>query len=186
MKTTVIIPADGEPVSLSDAKDYLRVGYDGEDGLVGDLIAGARARIEQAAGIAIVSRILRATVDCWPDGMASRGLRLRPGPVQTVSAVRTVGAGGGDVAASFRLHGSVLRLRPFHQLPAVDPDGRIEIEFETGFGAAGAVPADLIMAVKLTAAHAFQRREAGGREDDAEGLPAEVQRLMRPYREARI
>ncbi|MEO1100586.1 MAG: hypothetical protein AAFW65_01950 [Pseudomonadota bacterium] len=186
MKTTVVTPADGEPVSLSDAKEYLRIGHAGEDALVANLIAGARARIERAAGVAIVSRTLLTTTDCWPRDMAARGLRLRPAPVQALVAVRTTGSAVTDITNRFRLRSGVLCLRPFHQLPTVDPDGSIEIEFETGFGAAGAVPADLIMAVKLTFAHAFQRREAGGREEDAEGLPAEVQRLLRPYREARI
>lgn len=186
MKTTVVTPADGEPVSLSDAKDYLRIGHAGEDGLVAELIAGARARIEQAAGVAIVSRTLLTTLDCWPRKMAACGLRLRPGPVQALVAVRTVGPTGGDVTTRFRLRGGVLCLRPFHQLPPVDVDGQIEIEFQTGFGATDEIPADLVMAVKLTSAYAFQRREAGGREEDAEGLPAEVQRLLRPYREPRI
>jgi uncharacterized phiE125 gp8 family phage protein len=60
--TTLAAPA-AEPVGLAEAKDYLRISGDGEDGLVGHLIAAARSRIEEAAGVAMITRSLRVSLD---------------------------------------------------------------------------------------------------------------------------
>jgi uncharacterized phiE125 gp8 family phage protein len=43
---TVISPPAGEAVSLSQAKAFLRIGHDGEDALVSDLIGQATVRVE--------------------------------------------------------------------------------------------------------------------------------------------
>ena len=63
MIVTTLAPPAAEPVSLAEAKEYLRIGGDGEDGLVGSLIAGARARIEGLASVAMITRSLRVTMD---------------------------------------------------------------------------------------------------------------------------
>ena len=63
---TVITPPAGEPLSLDAAKEFLRLGTDAKDGLVARLIASARAQIEAASGLALVSRTLRRTWTRWP------------------------------------------------------------------------------------------------------------------------
>lgn len=70
MTLTVITPPNGEALSLDAAKDYLRIGTDGEDALVKALIAAARARLSDVAGPGIVRR-------------------LEPGPVEQALTMRT-------------------------------------------------------------------------------------------------
>jgi uncharacterized phiE125 gp8 family phage protein len=55
--TTLAEPA-AEPVGLAEAKAFLRITGAGEDGLVGELVAAARAAIEDAVGLALISRTI--------------------------------------------------------------------------------------------------------------------------------
>jgi len=92
--TTLAAPA-AEPLSLAEAKDYLRVAGDGEDGLVASLIAGARARIEALANVAMISRTLRVTMDWWPRGAVERRTVVLPvRPADELVAVRVFNGSG--------------------------------------------------------------------------------------------
>lgn len=42
-----------EPVTLAEAKLFLRVSHEAEDDLIGTLIAASKARVEQATGLAL-------------------------------------------------------------------------------------------------------------------------------------
>lgn len=187
MKTTVIVPPEGEPVALSAVKDYLRIGHEGEDALVGSLIGSARARLEAELDMALVARALNLRLDAWPAQLAARGLLLRPGPVTAlVDVVSFDDEGAGEVVTPrFILSGGRLRLRPWSFLPAVFPGGHVDIVFETGFGAAGSIPDDLQLAVKMLAAIGYRLRD-GGRESDEDALPADIDELLAPYRGVRL
>ncbi len=63
MIATMLAPPAAEPVGLAEAKDYLRIAGDGQDGLVGELIAAARSRVEELTGVAMIMRSLRLTLD---------------------------------------------------------------------------------------------------------------------------
>ena len=49
-----------EPVSLTDAKTWMRIDYDTDDDLIGDLIASARKHIEKLTGVSFVNKLLRS------------------------------------------------------------------------------------------------------------------------------
>jgi len=185
---TVLTPPAGEALSLVQAKAYLRLGHAGEDGLVTDLIQGANARLEQASGLALVTRALRRTASHWPGGIAGRGARLRPGPVTTLVAVRTVDANDvvTDHTGRFRLECGRMCLRAWSMVPAVPIGGRVEIDFEAGFGAPGAVPEDLVLAVKRLVADAYSQRGLPGSRASADGLPEDVEAILDARRGARI
>ena len=92
--TTLVAPA-AEPVGLAEAKEYLRIAYDGENGLVTTLIAAARSRIEELAGVAMISRTLRVTLDRWPmRTVETRVLRLPVRPAGDLVTVRVFDAAG--------------------------------------------------------------------------------------------
>ncbi|MEP6275426.1 MAG: hypothetical protein ABJ372_09905, partial [Hyphomonas sp.] len=88
----MISPPDGEALSLGAAKEYLRIGHAGEDGLVADLIASARARLEAETGLALIARTVTRRFDRWPSGVTRTGLRLVPGPASALVSVETVDA----------------------------------------------------------------------------------------------
>lgn len=48
-----------EPITLAEAKNYLRVDYSEDDALITALITSARVRLEQYAGVAMTERTLQ-------------------------------------------------------------------------------------------------------------------------------
>lgn len=107
MNMTVLTPPSEEPLALGAAKDYLRIGHDGEDALVRSLIEGARARLEIELGIALVTRTLQITLDAWPASLSRNGIRLAPAPVKALVRVEHVHVSGEreDITARFLLRG---------------------------------------------------------------------------------
>ncbi|MEO0982695.1 MAG: hypothetical protein AAFX03_08590 [Pseudomonadota bacterium] len=183
MTLTVLAPAGERPLPLAAAKAYLRIGHDGEDGLVSDLLDAAVARVELKAGLALVERTLRLALPDWPALFPERGLRLRPAPVSGLVEARVTDGQGGaeDVTARLRLVAGQLCPRQWAHLPPVPEDGALEVDFRTGFGAAEDVPEDLIFAVKLLLGAAYQSRD--GRIGP---LPEEAAAVLDGYREARL
>lgn len=178
---TVITPPAGEPVSLDAAKEFLRLGTDAEDGLVARLIASARAQIEAASGLALVSRTLRRTWTRWPLAIVAAGVRLRPGPaVALVSVERVDATGESEIFTSrFEISAGKLRLKAGQALPGIAAGGRVEVTFQAGFGTPADVPEDLQHAVKLYVQAAYLR----GSERPLSGLPEDVQAILDARRE---
>ena len=169
MTLTVITPPSEEALPLAAAKAFLRVGHDGEDTLIADLIAGAGARLEEASGLALVTRTLRRTFHAWPSALYRRGIALRPGPVTALTAVRLVDAEdeATDITAHFAQAGSRLCLKPGSTAPMLAGGSRAEVEFTAGFGAAADIPDDLVHALKLILLDAYRRNGEAGLPDEA-------------------
>ena len=187
MNMTVLTPPSEEPLALGAAKDYLRIGHDGEDALVRSLIEGARARLEIELGIALVTRTLQITLDAWPASLSRNGIRLAPAPVKALVRVEHVHVSGEreDITARFLLRGDNLCLRPWAFAYSVAPGGRIEITIEAGFGNADAVPDDLVLAVKMLTAQGYNLRD-GGPDGGEDALPVEIDELLAPYKGVRL
>jgi uncharacterized phiE125 gp8 family phage protein len=163
------------------AKVYLRIGHDGEDGLVAALIPAAQARLELAGGIALVTQTLKRGWDCWPRGVTRGGARLLPGPASALVAVELVDVEGGTetVTTRFRLEGGRLKLKPFVPLPSIPAGGRVEVTFVAGYGAAADVPEDLVHALKRLILVMYQR-------GDGADLPEDVAAVLNARTEVRL
>ena len=173
-------------------KDHLRLGTGFnddamQDGLMETYLRSAMAAIEGRIGKVLIARQFLLTLQDW------RGQSEQSLPVAPVSAVVSVtlrdAAGVGVLVAASRY-----RLVPdMHRpklaavgllLPNVPVEGRIEVVFDAGFGAAWAqVPADLAQAVLLLAAEYYQHRHDSGA---VAGLPFAVQALIERWRTVRI
>lgn len=187
--TTLAEPA-AEPVGLAEAKDYLRIAGDGEDGLVQSLIAGARSRIETLAGVAMITRTLRVTMDWWPRGSVDRRTVVLPvRPADELVAVRVFNGSGVAQTVTDRF-----TLAPGRSARLVWTDGAfpwpgqrangIEIDYLSGFGdEPDDVAEGLRLAVKRLVAHAYHARDA---ETLAGPLPEDVAGLLSPWRRVRL
>lgn len=182
-----LIPTDpplAEPVTLAEAKAHLRVETAAEDDLIADLIAAARAHLEAATGLALISQGWRLCLDDWPPGGV---VRLRRAPVQTVEAVTVYDADG--MPAVLDTAAAVLdgRARPPRlHLPERPAPGRvlngIEIEFTAGFGPAGSdVPAELRRALLMHLAHLHEFRGAVPASAQPVAVPPGYERMIAPY-----
>src|SRR5262245_3028070 len=186
MNVTTLVAPSAEPLGLAEAKDYLRIGSDGEDELVTGLIAAARSRIEEAARVALITRTLRVTLDRWPARtVETRVLRLPVRPADGLISVKVYDAEGvaENVTGRFTLSpGRSSRLVwtsgafPWPQAKA----NAIEVEHTAGFGEAPEdVPEALSLAVKRLVAHAYHSRDAATLRGD---LPEDVAGLISPWR----
>jgi uncharacterized phiE125 gp8 family phage protein len=134
------------PVSLADAKAYLRVDYADDDAVLLALLGAATATIESQAGLAILPADVSVTLGAWD------GARL-PLPVRPMLAgALTVAAGGAPVAAA-----ALTGLRP--SITADDvPEGEVVVTYRAGWPDAASVPADIKLGIMDQAAMAYDNR----------------------------
>jgi uncharacterized phiE125 gp8 family phage protein len=174
-----------EPVSLAEAKAYLRVEHNDDDELIGALIAGSRIHVEAQTRRALITQSWRISADCWPeDGR----LTVVPGPLQQLTAARVYDFEGlahdVDVQAFVSDKGaSVLAFAPW----AVPAPGRvvagIELNVTVGYGdAAIDVPEPLRQAIRLLTAHWYENRGLVTTGVNHSPLPSTVAALIAPYR----
>lgn len=62
----VTVIGDGvvEPVSRTDAKNWMRIDYSDDDNLIDNLIEASRIYIEKATGLSLVNKQLKAYIEC--------------------------------------------------------------------------------------------------------------------------
>ena len=179
-----------EAITAAEAKAYLRVDGGNEDALIASLILTSRLHIEAALGMALMTQEWSLVLDRWPEGDE---LRLPLRPVQEVSEVRVFDeAGNASVVASadylVDTAGTPPRLvakRPWPK-PGQAANG-IEIDLTVGHGDAPAdVPEPMRQALLLLVAHWYEHRdpiEIGGA---TVKVPADVSRLLQPFRMVRL
>lgn len=178
-----------EPVSLSQAKLFLKIDGSEDDELVATLITAARLMVEAASNRILISQTWRLVLDEWP---WDRVLRLPVGPVSSVLSARVL-----DAASTPQpVPANVLVLEPGNDPPLIRINGSppsigrlargLEIDVVAGFGPdAAQVPAPLRQAVLRLAARWYENRgDVVTR--DAAALPAEIAALVQPFKRVRL
>ena len=193
MSLKLTASAAAEPVSLSDARHWLRISHDADDALLIKLIRAAREAVEQQTGLALIRQSWTETLDHWPQARLSgcgQAFRLARRPLITVDAVHVRDRSGQLQLwdpAEYRVEtgeaARLIALLPF-SLPASDRPGGIEIAFTAGFGdAADSVPAPLVEAVLrvLSQSYGADRGEGASSPQDPQ-----IQRLLAPFQRWRL
>jgi len=185
MSAILLTPPALEPVSLSEAKQFLRVDHDDDDAVITSLIAAARAQIEALTRRALLTQTWRIVRDAWPsDGR----LRAGPAPLQTVVAARVFDTDGNAISfdpSVFIVEAEHAMLAaPAFALPA---PGRIfagiEIDVVSGFGDdAEDVPAPLRQAIRHLVAHWYDNRGLVAIGGTLSMMPASVNAMIGAYR----
>jgi len=171
-----------EPLSLNDAKAFLRVEHDAEDDFIVALVAAARLQVEAHTRRALIAQTWRLTLDRWPeDGR----LTVRPAPLRDLVAARVYDAN--NVAHTLDLQAfvidtaaSALAFAPWGLAAPGRTSAGIELDVSVGYGEGAAdVPEPLRQAIRLMVAHGYEHRGGG---TAAALLPSMVAALIAPYR----
>ncbi|MBB5050548.1 putative phiE125 gp8 family phage protein [Afipia massiliensis] len=179
----VTAPA-AEPLSLTDAKNFLRVEHGDDDAIITSLVSAARNHVEALTRCALITQTWRLVLDRWPDGGR---IAPRIGPLRTLTAVRVFDPAGEasvidpdifvvDVAAG-------VLAAPAWSLPV---PGRsvagIELDIEVGFGAASDVPQTLRQAIRMLVAHWYENRGLIAIGSSVAMMPASVNAMISSHR----
>ncbi len=191
MTPTLITAPALEPITLAEAKAWLKQDSADDDALIGALIVAARTSIERATRLQFISQTWRIYASAWhftgQSGWQGWQVDLPLAPVTSVISVTTFDQF--DVPnvlsqAGYRLTHSLNRPRlVFQYLP--DAPGRmsegIAIDVVAGFGPqATDVPEPLRQAIRLLTAHLYANR--GDDALAAASMPAAISALIAPYR----
>ena len=187
MSAILLTPPSIEPVTLADAKHFLRIEHDDDDDVIEALVAAARAHVEARTRRALINQTWRLTRDVWP---AAGRLPILPVPLREVTAV-----------GIYRDDGmlQMLDIDMFHidtvsapailafQRGALPAPGRIsggiEIDIQVGYGdAAEDVPAPLRQAIRLLVAHWYENRGLIAASGEVASMPVSVSSMIAPFR----
>ncbi|MEE2567331.1 head-tail connector protein [Hyphobacterium marinum] len=194
MTLQILAPPGVEPVSLDQAKAFLRVTHADEDQLITDLIVAARERVEAETGRALITRTCRETLDDWAvEGRFSPPgtLKLPSPPLQAVTGITLIAADDSETVWSaddyivdtdsdpgrIAVRGRSGFPRPGRRIAG------IRIDFTAGYGDGPEdVPAALKEAVLRLVGEGYPDRDGAL----SRPLPLSVVSLIAPYRRVRL
>jgi len=165
MKLELITPPSVEPVSLTDAKDHLRVDDTNSDTLITELITVARRYCERIQNRVYITQ----TWDLFLDGFPSSPFDVALPPLQSVTSIKYTDKD--EVQATFDATkyqvdttGFIGRisLKDGASWPSVTlrPINGFEMRFVAGYGnAATDVPNEIVAAIKMVLAELFENRQ---------------------------
>lgn len=154
MALEILIPPEGEPVSLADVRAYLRIGTQGDDALLTLFISAAREAFEARTGRALLTRRVRQNFL----GTLSPGFLIPAcGPVTALHSVKSILASGALVDVS----SSILSLID-GKFMLNQPMGDLSVEYQAGFAASTLVPYAHRLAILEAVADAIARRDGDG------------------------
>jgi uncharacterized phiE125 gp8 family phage protein len=184
MPAYLLAPPAAEPLSLADAKAFLRVEHGDDDALIAALIAAARGHIEAFARCALIAQTWRLTLDRWPE---SGRIRPRIGPLRALAAARL--RDEADIATEIETGGFVIDRAAggIAAPPWALPSPRravagIELDLEVGFGDAADVPPLLAQALRMLVAHWYENRGLIAIGQSVAMMPASVNAMIASHR----
>jgi uncharacterized phiE125 gp8 family phage protein len=182
MAAILIEPPASEPLSLVEAKNYLRVQHEADDALIAAMISAARIQVESRTRRAPITQTWRIVLDRWP---SSAAIASPVSPLREVVAGRVRDETGElqaiDTDIFIANTASSPEVIAFDAGRVIQPGqdrAGIEIDIEAGYGAAADVPAPLVQAIRLLLARAYEYRGQGERND----VPDGIAELLAPYR----
>jgi uncharacterized phiE125 gp8 family phage protein len=187
MSSILLTPPAAEPVTLAEAKAFLRVEHDDDDDTIAALIAGARSHVEAQTRRALITQTWRLVRDDWP---ASGRIAVLPAPLVGIVAARMFDGDGSPHAIDLQAFTAdtaaapgIVAFAPWSLAAPGRRVGGIEIDVEVGYGDEPSdVPEPLRQAIRQLAAHWYENRGLIAIGHSVAVLPLAVAALLAPYR----
>ena len=173
-----------EPLTLEEAKRFLRITSDAEDDVVLALVAAARKRIERGTELALITQTVEVKLDGFWGACA---IELPMPPLQEVVSIQYFdGAGALQTlpadtykVSTHRRPGRVWLASGKSWPTTKDEREAVTITFKAGFGDDPVdVPPNLIHAMRMLCAHYDRNREAVLAGEVPQIVPEGVESLM--------
>ncbi len=180
--------ATSEPLDVSQAEEWLHDASLEEQSTISALVKAARYKVEDDTGLALLPQTWTQRLDRISAG---RQITLGVGPVSSVTSITAYSPTDSSsvVSASvYRVDTASMParvvLRDGQSWPSdVRPQDSFEIVFVAGYATIDAVPAPLVLAMRLLVDHWFHYRGVVGEAGQVGGALAEsYQALISPYK----
>jgi uncharacterized phiE125 gp8 family phage protein len=180
-----------EPITLSEAKDHLRVDFSDEDTYINTLITTARKYCEQYTNRAFITQTWRQNEDKW-----TNPIKLKVNPVISLTSIKYYDTNEAqqtltDSSANFQKDFNSDVAKIYEGLTNAFPSlgctiNPIEIITVCGYGSASDVPDDIKHAIKIMVSFLYENREMVNVPVASMGtaipMPETVKHLLNPYR----
>ncbi len=170
-----VVPPATEPLSLAEAKLFLRVDGSSEDSLITDMITAVRESAEAYMRASIISQTWAVTYDDY----APTCTPLPFGPVQLLSSVISADRAGNETIIDDGLYSLSAGNRAV-QFDSVVMGHRVIIRYVAGYGDAGDVPEAIRQGMLLHLAALYDNRL------EAVSVPEASRTLYHTYRDVRL
>ena len=163
MRFTIKTAAGEEPLTVQEAKDFLRVEGTADDNVLDTLITAARLHAENILSRSLVTKTYEARADYMHDGF----ILPRPNLI-SVTSIKYNDTDGVQQTLAADQYVADIYSAPARIVPAYGvywPRARLEpnsviIEYIAGYGSAEDVPQNIKQAMLLHIGHMFENREA--------------------------
>lgn len=187
MSLILVTPPASEPITLSEAKNHLRVTTTDEDSLITSLISAAREIAESTLNRALVTQTWTLKIGAFPES-----LQLPRPPLVSVTSIQYVDEAGITQALAASdytvsdIGASVMpgRIDPAYGKSWPSPRGMpndITVQFVAGYGGASAVPQQIRWAILLILGELYARRESALVGATIVKVPYSAEALLLPY-----
>jgi uncharacterized phiE125 gp8 family phage protein len=172
---SIVTSPTTEPVSLDEAKLFLKVDNSSDDTLINSMIIAARQSAESYLTKSLISQTRKITFDDY----APSDIALPFGPVTAVVSVTLFSRDGTQNV----INGSYYYLTAGNEVLVTDTrllSHRVEVVYSAGYGVASAVPGAIKQGMLAHIATLYDGRSA------ALPVPDMALMLYRPYRNVRL
>lgn len=180
-------PAE-EPISLVEAKAFLKVDDTAEDTLITTLIGAARLHLEGVTGRALLAQSWRIVLDDWPEGGV---VKLPVSPLMSVTGIAAIDDGGASHEIALAQFASepdrLIVPRVVTGMPMLQARQGLEIDYVAGYGSEPEdVPVDLRQALLGLVAHWYEHRDAVIVAGSGAIVPSGFDRVVAGYKRVRL